>query len=197
MISFAENIFKFPRIYEFKIKILNHLNNLDSFSVEHIIKNKKILDIGCGSLQFYYDPKNTSSRTAIDASPEMIEASRALYPHSNYQIASAEKLPFFEKSFNVVTFFFVLHHIDAKKWELVLAEAKRVTTDEVLILDHTQNDNFFLAFIQRVYWHFFDGGKIYRKEYEWDHLLSGFKIKEYKRTGLLFKNICYYRLSIN
>ncbi|TSC67946.1 MAG: type 11 methyltransferase [Parcubacteria group bacterium Gr01-1014_72] len=192
----AERLFHLPRLYHIKITALNAVNGMTSFSLNEETRGKDVLDIGCGAVQYLYDPRETKSRTAIDPSVEMIEQSKLLYPNDTYRVASAETLPFPDKHFDVALFLFVLHHIEPGHWERALAEARRVSRGVIIILDHTLSHHTLPALIQTLWWRIFDGGKSYRTEHEWQELLSGYSIADYRRMGALFSNICYFKLKV-
>lgn len=196
MKNFAEKIFRFPSLYEFKIRTLNKINKTEKFSVEHLTTGKSVLDIGCGSEQYYYDPRRTRRWTAIDTSHEMVNKSKSRYPHGTCLVASGDDLPFPSKSFDVVAIFFVLHHMPPEIWEKVLREAKRVARERILILDHMQHDFLPFRIVQKIWWGIFDGGKVYRKKKEWSHILKPYAIQEYKRMGMMFGNICYFNVEV-
>jgi ubiquinone/menaquinone biosynthesis C-methylase UbiE len=77
------------------------------------IKNKKILDIGCGdgtdSLKLL---EKGAEVQGIDLSKEMISAAKTKSKKINFQIASADKLPFKENEFDFVYSRFALHYLD-------------------------------------------------------------------------------------
>lgn len=193
---FVEKIFKFPSFYKWETTVLKALNGMRDFSLDPLIEKKKIVDIGCGAAQYFYAPDKALRRVGIDTSPEMIRESKRLYPRSEYLVQSGEQLPYADDSFDVALLLFVLHHIPPDAWEIFLREARRVAKREVLILDHVQHDFPFLSLVQRTYWRLFDGGCAYRKEKAWLPLLerNGFIIKDYKRMGTMFGNICFFRL---
>ncbi len=194
--SFGEKIFKFPSLYRGKTTILKALNGMGGFSLDPLIEKKKIIDIGCGTIQYFYAPEKTLRRVGIDTSPEMLREAKRLYPHSEYITQSGEHLPYPNDSFDVALLLFMLHHIPSNEWGMFLGEARRVAKKEILIIDHVQHDSPLLSLVQRTYWQLFDGGHTYRKEKEWFSLLQSreFVIKDYKRMGALFGNICYFRL---
>lgn len=193
--SVGEKIYNFPLLYKLKIDILNKINNLD-LNFNKLIKNKKVLDIGCGSYQTRYDINLPRVRVGIDPSKNAIEAANKLYPNCKHLVGSADDLPFSNKSFDVSLLLYVLHHIPRNRWGKVLKEAVRVTKNKIIIFDHVRNDNFVLAFLQMLYWNIIDGGDYYATEPEWKLLLERFDIKSYKRLGKLFNHICYYEISL-
>lgn len=197
MTALVEKIFRFPKLYTAKVRILKKINGLHILCIDDLVKNKEIIDIGCGNVSHFYNPEYAKRRVGIDTSPEMIQSANKLYPNSTNQVASATDLPFADKSFDIALIQFVLHHIEKDKWHRVLHEAKRVAREAVIIFDHVKHEKWLPALIQQAWWSTTDGGEIYRTERDWKILLSdvGLKVLRYHRTGRLFKNICFYQLS--
>ncbi|MBI2095163.1 MAG: class I SAM-dependent methyltransferase [Candidatus Omnitrophica bacterium] len=189
-----EAIFHFPSLYEHKNKMLSLLNGLGRFRVNDRTRGKRVLDIGCGPVQLYYDPGQTRQHAAVDNSPEMVEVCKRRYPSSRCLVASAEALPFEDKAFDIVTLFFVLHHIDFKKWAAVLAETQRVSKEKILVLDHIRHDGWLRGNLQQNYWNLFDGGKAYLRKKEWASTLKGFRVPQFQRKGVFFGNVCYFEI---
>jgi len=98
------------------------------FAVRQLKEKKgKLLDIGCGAGDFpeafnYYLPN--LKITAIDLSKKAIEKAKKRNIKAKFIVASAEKLPFKDNSFDVVTCFDVLEHV--KSPEKMLGEIQRV-----------------------------------------------------------------------
>ncbi|GEM_PF-3561103 len=198
MESIGEKIFSFPTLYNAKVAFLKKINGLSALSLNSLIENKEIIDIGCGSKSHFYTPEIVKKRTGIDCSPEMIASAKKLYPFATHYVASAENLPFADKSFDIAIIQFVLHHIEPDHWHQVLTEAQRVAKESIIILDHVNHDKLLPSCIQKTWWNLTDGGKLYRKEKEWQQFLSTHPLQviTYKRFGALFGNICYYHLKI-
>lgn len=194
--SLGERIFDIPFLYNIKIIFLNFLNRLE-IPIDPLIKNREILDIGCGSYQVRYNPNLAKLRIGIDPSVKALKKAQALYPKSLHLAVSADKLPFKNKSFDTTLLLFTLHHLNNKQWHDCLNEVKRVTRDKIIIYDHVKNDFKILRFIQLLYWRIFDGGLTYPLEKEWKLNLKTFRIKKYLRLGSLFNHICFYELTIN
>lgn len=193
--SFGEKIFDIPFLYNLKIRFLNKLNQL-KIPIDPAIKNKEILDLGCGSYQVRYDPSLAKLRIGIDPSAKALMKAQELYPESFHLIGSADSLPFKNKSFQVTLLLFTLHHLNANQWENTISEVKRVTKDKIIIYDHISHDSIFFKSIQLLYWKIFDGGLTYPTESEWKEKLKTFMIKKYKRVGTLFGHICFYELNL-
>jgi ubiquinone/menaquinone biosynthesis C-methylase UbiE len=110
-------------------------------------------------------------------------------------VAHAESLPFPDKTFDVSLFLFVFHHMPTEIWRTALDEAMRVSRESVIIVDHLRSDEPFARAVQDTWWNTTDHGIRYATRGEWSDFLKGEKILEYTEHGILFKNICYYRLS--
>lgn len=193
--SLGEKIFDIPFLYNLKIRILNNLNRL-KIPIDPLIKNKIILDIGCGSYQVRYKPELAKMRIGIDPSANALIKAQTLYPKSFHIVGSADKLPLKDKSVDITLILFTLHHLNQKQWDDCLKETQRVTKNKIIIYDHISNDSSFLRFIQYLYWKTFDGGYTYPKESEWKVKLKKFKIKKYLRVGSMFKHICFYEIDL-
>jgi ubiquinone/menaquinone biosynthesis C-methylase UbiE len=92
-------------------------------------KKEKLLDVGCGT------GISTSvwkcECTGIDPSSELIEIAKKKYPGKTFLVGKAEKLPFPDKSFDVVICITAIHNFDDVRQGLI--EMKRVCKDRVVI----------------------------------------------------------------
>ena len=85
----------------------------------------KILEIGSGPGHVAnHLAEIGASVTAIDFSEEMIEIAQATYPQVVFKQADAEKIPFEDKSFDVVVANYVVHHL--ARPDVVFREVCRV-----------------------------------------------------------------------
>ncbi len=92
-------------------------------------QSKKVLDVGCGE----GSRLNTlGGGTGIDINRFAIEQAKKNYPKSDFKLASVEKLPFKDKSFNLVYSAFVIEHVQNP--EKMLDEMIRVSSKHVVIL---------------------------------------------------------------
>ncbi len=96
---------------------------------DFIRKDSKILDLGCGSGFVSSTIKNYFKAEIFGVDIEDLRAVKE-FP---FQIFDGRTLPFKENSFDVVFISYVLHHTKNQK-ELV-AEAKRVTKDKIIIYE--------------------------------------------------------------
>lgn len=82
------------------------------------------LDIGCGDgFIFECAPKHWDKH-GVDATPEMLQACVLNHPEVKLQLGLAEKLPFNDASFDVVTCYSFLDHLEST--ERFYAEAMRI-----------------------------------------------------------------------
>jgi len=95
---------------------------------------RSVLDVGTGSGIFAEAfAKNIATVVGIDANPEMIEVSKGLVPGANFQQATAESIPFPDKTFDLVFLGLVLHEADdAQK---AISESRRCAKQRVIVLE--------------------------------------------------------------
>lgn len=193
--SLGEKIFDIPFLYNLKINFLNKLNRLNE-PINPYVRDKEVLDIGCGSYQVRYSPSLAKLRIGIDPSAKALIKAQQLYPDSLHIVGSADKLPFKNNSFDTTLLLFTLHHLNNKQWETCIKEVKRVTKNKIIIYDHITNDSKILRSLQLLYWNIFDGGLVYPTISEWKEKLKGYKIKKSLRVGNMFKHICFYEIDL-
>jgi ubiquinone/menaquinone biosynthesis C-methylase UbiE len=93
-----------------------------------------ILDVGTGSGIFAEAfSKRGMNVTGIDPNPQMLKAAKDFIPAGKFRQGIIEKIPFNDKSFDLVFLGHVLHESD----ELVkaLSESKRVAKQKVCVLE--------------------------------------------------------------
>ena len=193
----GERVFDHPQALGAKVALLSLLNGIPRGSLDQLTAGAEVLDLGCGSYQFHYRPEHTALRLGLDLSARCVATANRLYGRSLHLRASlADPLPFADRSFDVVLLLSVLHHLPRVIVPGVLAEAARVARREVLVLDHTRSDVGWQRAIQQRYWDTFDGGDLYRSSAEWDQLLAPYRVTGHRRLGVLFRNVCLYRLAV-
>lgn len=97
------------------------------------LKNKKLLDIGCGPgihLKEYI--KRGAEGFGVDISKEMIKLAKKYCPEGNFKVSSIYNLEFEDNSFDILTASFVLDHV--KDLEKVVTEVKRVLKEDGLFI---------------------------------------------------------------
>ncbi len=91
-----------------------------------IKRKEKILDLGCGdglNLNLLYK-SGVKNLYGVDISSDLIISARKLTPNAKFYLASGEKLPFKDNSFDIVLVDSVFHHF--MQYEKVLNEINRV-----------------------------------------------------------------------
>jgi SAM-dependent methyltransferase len=97
----------------------------------------RLLDVGCGEGQFLRRASRTFAAHGVDLSSEGVAAARAATPQAVIEIGSAMNLPFGNESFDVVTCFDVLEHLDDPRASL--AEMRRVLASAGVLVVSTPN----------------------------------------------------------
>ena len=167
------------------------------FPLNPLVKGKQVLDVGCGSWQYLYDPAVTAFRVGMDMSLPAITRSSERYPDSIHFVRSVvDPLPFRDRSFEVSVLSFLLHHLNRAQWEPLLREIQRVTSSRILIFDHIRHDHFFPRAIQTAWWKGIDGGSHYASQAEWEETLGFLGHREMKRIGALFGNIGIFVITL-
>lgn len=93
-----------------------------------------VLDVGTGTGLFAESFKKRGCRVAgVDVNPEMVSHARRLVPEAEFSVATAERLPFPDRSFEVVFLGLVFHETDDA--EGALRSALRVARTRVAILE--------------------------------------------------------------
>ncbi|KRR24868.1 hypothetical protein CQ14_05920 [Bradyrhizobium lablabi] len=86
-----------------------------------------ILDVGCGVGNFHpLLSDRVGSIAGVDVSKASIDQARERNPGVCYKSYSGERLPFDDKTFDVVFTVCVMHHVPPAQWPLFAAEMKRV-----------------------------------------------------------------------
>jgi len=95
---------------------------------------QSVLDVGTGSGIFAEGfAEKIATVVGIDANPEMIKVSQGLVPKVNFQEATAESMPFADKSFDLVFLGLVLHEADDV--QDALSESRRCAKQRVVVLE--------------------------------------------------------------
>jgi SAM-dependent methyltransferase len=100
----------------------------------------RVLDIGCGTgYGTAFLAQHASQATGIDIAPDAIEHARKEYPQPNleYLTASATEIPLPDATFDLITAFEVIEHLES--WPLLISEARRLLKPDGMFLVSTPN----------------------------------------------------------
>ena len=93
-----------------------------------------VLDVGTGSGIFAEAfAEKVVTVAGIDANPEMVRVSKELVPKASFQQATAESIPFADKSFDLVFMGLVLHEADDV--QKALSESRRCAKRSLIVLE--------------------------------------------------------------
>jgi ubiquinone/menaquinone biosynthesis C-methylase UbiE len=129
------------RRFQAEIERLRSPGRIERLEVERVIglslaggRVQSVLDVGTGSGIFAEEfAKTIATVVGIDANPEMIKASKGLVPGVSFKQATAESIPFADKSFDLVFLGLVLHEADDA--QMALSESKRCAKRRVVVLE--------------------------------------------------------------
>ena len=123
---------------------------------------RQILDVGCNSGTFtkqVYNVFPESRIYGIDISQKAISYAKQKYKNISFNVAWAEKLPFKNKSFDLITCFEVLEHVDNP--EKIIKEMSRVLKKRgnMIIIVPTENLLFRIIW---AFWTIFGPGSVWK-----------------------------------
>jgi len=190
-----EALFRFPSFYRLKFSLLRVLNRTDDLELAEFLKDRQIVDVGCGPFTYGYDVTLPRSIVGLDLSPQFVRAASTHDPDNLYVVASAKKIPFADNTFDTALLRFVIHHIPGDTAEL-LREVARVARGYMIIFDHVRSDVPWQRIVQTTYWNTFDSGHHYNTMTEWDELLRPYRVVTFRRTGRMFGNVCQIILDL-
>ena len=107
--------------------------------IKDSLVRKKVLDVGCGNGMV---AQTLHEEFKCDISLcDVIDLRREGINNFSFKIASAEKLPYPDKSFDIVFLQFLLHHIKSKgRIKKVLREVRRVASEKIIIYEEIATD---------------------------------------------------------
>ncbi len=120
--------------------------------VKPYIKNKIILDIGCGTgYGTNFLSKYASKILGVDISENAIKFCQSIYSGKNLNFIHIDDiyLPFNESTFDVCISFEVIEHIDPKRVDYWLSEIKRILKKDGIFICSTPNKNIRLLPFQK------------------------------------------------
>ena len=109
---------------------------------KQFVADRKVLDAACGS---GYGVRILAEKAdyviGVDISAEAVAFADKEYKQDNteYAVASVEKLPFDDESFDVVVSFETIEHVDETVQKAFLSEIKRVLKEDGLLIMSTPN----------------------------------------------------------
>jgi len=115
--------------------------NLELADILEVAQGTKILDVACGKSDFLYACKSKGAEVSgVDLSDRAIEVSKSLLPDGQFFQCSAEKLPFSDQAFDIVTCLGSLEHFVNPK--VALIEMRRVAKPDAKFLLLVPNKDF-------------------------------------------------------
>lgn len=102
------------------------------------IENISLLDIGCGSANFYDGFRKTGlthfmEYTGIDIAEKNIENCKILYPDADFRLGDVRDIEFADNSFDIVFVSRILEYLSLEDLEIALREIMRVAKDVVIL----------------------------------------------------------------
>lgn len=104
----------------------------------------KVLDLCCGAGQATQElVKHFQNVTGLDASPIAIQRAKRNVPQANYVEAFAEKMPFSDRSFDLVITNTAMHEMDSAQLQQIIEETDRILTPDgqFIIIDFHRPTN--------------------------------------------------------
>jgi len=104
----------------------------------------KVLDLCCGAGQATRElVKNFSKVTGLDASPMAIKRAQINVPQAEYVESFAEKMPFGDRSFDLVVTNTAMHEMEFEQLQQIIQEVHRVLTPngQFIIIDFHRPTN--------------------------------------------------------
>lgn len=186
----------------FKHKLQEVLRSEDAvIGLDQIVANKQVLDLGCGpdldSLATEYPHYSPSLYVGVDYSESFVISASEKHGDSKHAFlrASADSVPFQNKSFDVTLALFTIHHVTSDPTKVV-SELARVAKENIVIFDHVKSDSKAKAMIQKLYWRIFDGGEHYLTYQQWTRIFAEYNLVILKTvtSGVFFKHVIKFVL---
>lgn len=118
-----------------KAELYNHFMHLARYRfTEKYIKNKRVLDFGCGSGYGSFELSRVAeSVVAVDISPEAVEYARSTYKNDNLTYCLVSEIN--AQKFDIITSFQVIEHV--KNDRQYLQKLKSLLADDGLLIIST------------------------------------------------------------
>ncbi len=120
------------------------------------LRNKKVLDIGCGYgwFEIYAKSKNIQIIIGTELSkPDLLTAKRYIHDNSiKFVIADATHLPFKDSTFDTVVSWEVLEHIPKASEKVMFSEIARILKENGICYLSTPYKSFFNTLFDPAYW---------------------------------------------
>ena len=98
------------------------------------------LDVGCGiGLVERHLSGSFASLHGVDVSEPMIARARETVPEADFRVSAPDRLPYDDARFELTFTVCVLHHVDQREREALLAEMRRVTRPGGLVVVFEHN----------------------------------------------------------
>jgi ubiquinone/menaquinone biosynthesis C-methylase UbiE len=203
-------VHRFPSFYEWKLDMLKavkksiyrilfidkkverlrrHLQARDAEVAAKYLTNQRVLEVGCGRGGFIAGlVRGRGCRcVGIDAADEMIEAAARENPGPEYYVMDGADLKFEDKSFDVVLFNYVLHHVE--NLDRTLMEAKRVGK-KIVLYESCACKAPLSKPLSKLYWKLVDGGYQYLTLDEWEQRFQLPVLDEIEGSGVVRYGMC-------
>jgi len=142
------------------------LKFVSSYVKKSDLKNKKVLDIGCGYgwFEIYAKSKNVRSIIGTELSEQDLLTAKRYIHEKNvfFQIANAIQLPFKDSTFDTVVSWEVLEHIPNGTEPVMFSEIVRVLKKNGVCYFSTPHRSFISTLLDPAYW--IIGHRHYKKE---------------------------------
>lgn len=169
-------------------ELTGYHSEVKRFVKQQFIKNKTILDIGCGFgwAELLFSKLHPEKMVGIDYSEECLAVARKFkHPSCSFKKGDALHLPFKDNTFDTVVSWEVLEHIPKNTEEKMFSEIYRVLKPGGHLFLSTQHRNFFSTALDPAWW------LIGHRHYTQSAIKkfaenSGFKISELNIKGRFF-----------
>jgi len=157
-------------------KLYGRLRASVDFVADADLKNKKVLDIGCGYgwCEINFLKRGAKSITAMEVSEEDLNTAKKNLDENQLQFAvgSATAIPFPDNTFDTAVAWEVIEHIPKNQEVKMFAETCRVLKPKGIFYLSTPNRNFFANIFDPAWW--LIGHRHYSKKDLTDHAEKNF-----------------------